>query len=150
MNTPPTPTPAQIEKLPKWAREYFEHLTEQAGLAAALRFTPPVEPDLDPNAAECTSRDVHGWLPRGGNVLGSIGHQCDPSETISGPVSHWPASRRSCGSQGARRLFSRRVDALRATRNEAERTAAKELWRIDKLIAAEIANPTPLSEPVKQ
>lgn len=108
-------------------------------LRLALCWTPKVEPDvLAPSLSDVTSRValVKGWLPAYDRV--------EPA--CSSRVHHSVGSTTETRSQGARNLYSTKLLALRAARNDLERRFAHELKLMDEKIEMEKAYPTPLPD----
>ena len=108
-------------------------------LRLALCWTPKVEPDvLAPSLSDFPSRVslVKGWLP--------MGQFAEPA--CSSRVHHGTGSTIETRSQGSRNLYSTRLLALMAARNELELRFARELMSMDARIEAEKANPTPLPD----
>ncbi|MFY4709910.1 hypothetical protein [Burkholderia glumae] len=116
-------------------------LERQLNEARALRFTDPVSPDLPkPTGSE---EETSGWIFNS--------YSKNISQAWSNSVSHgtgYPssaaqrASRQSASQRGIQ-LYSTRLLALRAMRNEIERRVARELSDIDGMIAVELAKSSP-------
>lgn len=123
-----------------------KQMVEELLTEAALRRTAPVEPDVDcPEKFSSGSGGVvTGFLFRG--ALGAsprVEHAA--STSVSHKVSYNPIDfekdrlERSGGwSQGARRLYSTRLLALKALRYELESSCCRALRDIDRQIEAEI------------
>lgn len=108
-------------------------------LRLALCWTPKVEPDIPPpKGYDPTSRVslTKGWLPCYDRV--------EPA--CSAASFHGTGRTTETTTQGPRSLYSTRLMALRAVRNDMEQRFAAELRRIDAWIELEIANPTPLPD----
>jgi hypothetical protein len=99
---------------------------------ASLRRTAPVEPDLDPKAAGAR---VEGFNFNRQRLL-SWGSAGAVFEAWSTTYSHGEG-RSAHGSQGARRLYSTRLLALRALRCAVEEWANDLLSSIDEAIREE-------------
>lgn len=98
----------------------------------ALRATPIVKPDVAPPASG-GGKLATGFWPIAPHGFG--GGHVEPA--CSSTSYHAIGSNRATNSQGARSLYSTRLLALRAMRNEVERDAAQKLMDIDRLIAEE-------------
>lgn len=112
----------------KKEHEELGSLKEELRLAKAMRWTEKVEPDIDPP----DRYDVlaKGWLfnPYNGSV----------TKACSGPMSHNYGDDNGTTSQGARRLYSTKLLALRSLRNAVEVECAKKLAAIDRHIEEEL------------
>jgi hypothetical protein len=99
-------------------------------LRLALCWTPKVTPDIPP--PEKFDMLHKGWL----DCHNRVEPAC--SSTIHHGFSH-----EGPNSQQPRSLYSTRLLALKALRNDMEERFARELMRVDTLIAQEQASPTP-------
>ena len=95
-------------------------LRHELALAKALRWTEPVEPDVQP--------------PVKGLSVGYtyIGDRVEPAR--SSVVFHAVGRQDKTDSQGCRSLYSTRLLALKALRHAVEKDCAEKLARIDDLI----------------
>lgn len=102
---------------------------------AALRMTPPVKPDVMP-PTYLDGRAVHkGFIALGLCDCPRVNPACT---TYS---NHAVGSDLETRSQGSKPLFSTKVLALRALRNECEQLFAKRLRNIDLMIEKEGGRP---------
>ncbi len=108
---------------------------EDALTQSALRSTCEQIPDVA--APESFSALSKGWLP-----IASSSDSARVEPACSSSVHHATGRTDKTNSQGKRSLFSSRLLALRQLRYEAECEAARRLRRIDRMIEAEIRNPT--------
>lgn len=107
----------------------MEELKEQLRVAKALRFTDVVTPDIPvPLGDQGLSR---GYLYAGTDYP-RVELSCSSS------VHHSFGNPDRTTSQGARRLFSTKLLALRALRHELEIDCANKLAKIDRLIEEEL------------
>lgn len=109
----------------------MEQLRKDLRLARALRFTEPVKPDVPPpsNSGELTK----GWIPLGTYESMRAAPACSSS------VGHGWDTQEKTHSHGSRSLYSTKLLALKAGRNEIERQCAMALARIDEDIEIEAA-----------
>lgn len=117
----------------------------------ALRFTDgECVPDIIPKSSDgCI---VHGFEPYGGSGIGT--HFVATDGLISRSAwdkTKWPnmLDKDGSGSRDIPKLYSTRELALRALRKRLEREFGEKLLLVDKMIEAEIANPTPRPENIK-
>jgi hypothetical protein len=108
-------------------------LQRELAEARALRFTPLVERDL-PAPDRGTSGMISGWDY---NAYYMNAEQAW-SESVAHGRGSAPKSSMSA-SQGALSLYSTKLLALKAMRNEMEHKAARELAKVDALIEQEAA-----------
>ena len=120
----------------KKEQKYVEDLKEQLLLAKALRFTIKIEPDVDPPPFGSTERLRKGWL------FNAPSERVEPACTSS--IYHSFGTDTETRTQGARRLYSTKLLALMAMRNEIEIEICKKLARIDKAIEDELEAKLPL------
>lgn len=106
-------------------------LEKQLLLARALRFTDPVEPDVPIPATFGKERLAKGFL------FNAYTPRVVPA--CSSSVFHAFGRNDQTDSQGARRLFSTRLRALRALRHAVEMECAQKLAGIDLQIEQELA-----------
>lgn len=107
-------------------------------IAKALRYTDPVTPDLPPPEGGSMGM-THGF-----DIYGyGIENKIEPVSSSSTSHYRYHEGSRMGGSQKSRHLFSTRLLALRAARNQVEEAAARRLAEIDAEIEREIAEPTP-------
>ena len=98
----------------------------------ALRFTEPVLPDVPrPDSGQ---KRTKGFLYRGS--LSSVSN-VEATPACSSSVFHSSRSNTETDSQGGRALYSTRLRALKALRNELEIQAANRLRYLDTIIEAE-------------
>jgi hypothetical protein len=109
-------------------------------LKLALHWTPTVSTDVPVPTMSCAGAMTlaTGWMTGGGFEYGRVEVACSSS------VCHSFGHVDQTNSQGARPLYSTRLKALQALRNEIERAAAMRLLRLDLEIEAEEKSPTPL------
>lgn len=101
--------------------------------ARALRYTPRVEPDL-PAPRPLTGEKISGW------DFNSYSFEVKQAWSESFAHGNGPArDRRMTASQGAVPLYSTKLRALKAMRNEMERKAARDQAEVDALIEQEAA-----------
>jgi len=118
----------------KKEQQMVADLQHEVRLAKALRLTQRVEPDVPVPTSFSTDCLSFGYIP--------IGAQSDyPRVEVACSSSGYHAVGRTdrTTSQGARRLFSTRLLALRALRYEVEQKVAQKLAKIDKMIEDEEA-----------
>lgn len=111
----------------KTEKAYVEQLKRDLALSRSLRWTEVVKPDLEPSPYY--DQLVKGYwynLP-----------SYRVTTACSSLVSHSKYSDKATTSQGKCAVFSTRLLALKAMRNEAEMKAAEELASIDDLIRKE-------------
>lgn len=114
----------------------FEQLQQELRLAKALRFTEPVSADVPPPSSnERGSRLTVGYDYAGaaGTAGGRVEVACSSSNC------HALGRTDKTTSQGSRALYSTKLLALRALRNEIEQGCAARLAAIDKQIEHELA-----------
>lgn len=106
----------------------FADLQEQLRIAKALRFTEPVERDVEP--PECgIGREIRNGYDYNA-FIGPYGRpRVEPACTSS--VYHSFGQHNKTDSQNPRRLFSTKLLALKAMRNDVELKCAKILADID-------------------
>lgn len=104
----------------------MEQLRKDLRLARALRFTEPVSPNVKPPSS--SGELTKGWIPLG--TYESM--RAAPACSSSG--GHGWDTQEKTYSQGSRWLFSTKLLALKAGRNEIERQCAAALARIDEEI----------------
>lgn len=103
---------------------------EDAKIAAALRWTAPVAPDVNPPSP------MHpGERLSKGFLFNAHSREVRPS--CSSSISHSYGRDDKTTSQGARALYSTRLLALKALRHECEKQFAEILRIIDKRIEGE-------------
>ena len=129
----------------KAERQDMADLRARLACAMALRWTEPVEPDVEPPGG--------GWEHRvGWRVLSAqtTWHMPCPALTDSVNSSvgdpHDKSFPVKTTSQGTLRLHSTRLAALRAVRHSLEEAAARELDRIDDEIERETRAPTTMAK----
>ena len=105
----------------------FDAAILEARTLAALRWTERVEPDVPPP-------DSHSNL-KSGFLYDAHSQEVKPACTSS--VGHSFGRADKTTTQNPRHLYSTMLRALQAMRNEVEMRAARELLRIDKMIAEE-------------
>ena len=116
----------------------YQAALERCETLAALRWTDPVERDVPAPTYESPSGTYsEGWDYNAHSKRVWIGW--------SGPVSHGDGPAPSgviylSGSQNPRSMFSTKVLALKAMRNEIEMMSAKNLREIDRMISEESKN----------
>jgi hypothetical protein len=132
------PTPEQLAKLPKWAQEHLRKATEPLLLRLALRWTEPVKPDVPPPDYSARDNLSKGWAVAGSGHYGRVEKACSSS------IYHAVGNCEKTTTQGSRSLFSSRLLALRAMRNQAELEYARSLLEWDAKIESEIRTPTAL------
>ena len=111
---------------------------DRADLLAALRWTSPVEPDVEPPEFGDYSE---GWRFNECTRVVEIGWSTSVSNGF-GPAPRGK-ERWSSGSQHSARLFSTKARALAAMRHVLERQYASALMCIDRVIRAEADNDAP-------
>lgn len=120
----------------------MDALREELRIARAFRFTEPVERDvLPPKSCYGSEGLTTGY--EFNEHIGADPHSYSSaiSHQWSGSVSHGNVPyREHSGSQGARRLFSTKLLALRALRFALERRFAKRLAEVDAAIEKELAD----------
>ena len=112
----------------------FEKMADDLRLAKALRWTEPVVPDVDIPSQENYELST-GWLYNA--YMGGSGYSPRIEPACSSRVGHGFGRNDNTSSQGARRLFSTRLLALRACRADVEWQCAVKLAEIDRLIEIE-------------
>lgn len=119
----------------KKERVAFDAMAQQLREARSLRFSEKSPgPDVEiPQGGAVLSRGWDAWA--------NITVNARAERACSSYVHHGIGWERTTA-QNPKRLYSTRLLALRAVRNELERDCAFELARIDKWIEDEIANPT--------
>lgn len=112
----------------KKERAEFDAAIERAELLAALRWTNPVEPDVP----------VPGWGEPASIGFMQNAYSIRVDKGWSTSVSHGMGDydERGSGSQRGQRLYSTAARAWSAMRHEVEMRAARDLLKIDRLIAA--------------
>ena len=118
----------------------FDAAIKEARLLAALRFTQPVDRDVNPPAG-WKSEYSEGWDFNTHNMLTWFGWSSSVSHG-TGPAPK-DGERYRSGSQNARRMFSSELLALRAMRHTMELEFAEKLRKVDERIAAASIGPTP-------
>lgn len=113
----------------------MDELERELNLARALRWSgeAPPEPDLDEGRYDCPAI---GWLPGYETALAAVSYGTvhatfNSMEKLQKVLE---SGKRSSGSQGGRKLFSKRSDALKVMRVQRERAAANMLLSIDRMI----------------
>lgn len=113
----------------------YQAALDRCETLAALRWTDPVERDVPAP----THESPHGTYTEGWNYN-------EHSQMVwlgwSGPVSHGDGPAPSgglyrSGSQNPRSMFSSKLLALKAMRNEIERMSAEKLLKVDRMISEE-------------
>jgi hypothetical protein len=112
----------------------FDDLQAQLRIAKALRFTEPVKTDVPIPESFRDSSLAKGWLY---NAYVSGNPRVEKS--CSSSVHHSFGNDDKTTTQGACRLYSTKLRALRAMRHEVEQRVAKILADIDAEIEAEVA-----------
>ena len=111
---------------------------DRADMLAALRWTSPVEPDVEPPGCAGYSE---GWRFNEHTRVVEIGWSTGVSNGF-GPAPKGEG-RRSSGSHHSTRLYSTKARALAAMRHVLERKYATELMSVDRAIRAEAESVAP-------
>jgi hypothetical protein len=114
----------RIAKLPLWARDYIDKTKYALRKASALRFTSPVEPDIEPPTEFRVIKK--GWLFNSYN--NTVAKACTSA------IHHSYGQDDKTDTQGSRRLYSTKFRALLALRCRVENDCAAALARIDDMI----------------
>lgn len=117
----------------------INRLTAELRLYKAMRFSPPVEPDIP-----IPTYSVNG-LSRGYTFHCSLSSYSDcvkADKACSSSIFHGDGWDKT-SSQQPLRLYSRRVDALRMGRHQLALACAEKLARVDEEIDRELKNPSP-------
>jgi hypothetical protein len=120
----------------KKEQAYIADLENQLRLAKALRWTEPTDTDVIPASGAGL---LKGFLYNA--HLGFGGPRVEKACTDF--IYHCFGDDTQTRSQGSRRLYSTRLRALKAMRNDVERQAAKTLADIDGQIELEAATDSP-------
>lgn len=117
----------------KQEKAELEALKKELLLNAALRWTEKVETDVP-----IPTHDVSfGTLSKGFLHVAAMGDSPRVELACSSTINHSTGRNDKTTTQGARRLYSTRLLALKALRNEVEQHCAKKLAEIDKDIYEE-------------
>jgi hypothetical protein len=117
----------------KKEKEYVENLEKELRIRAALVWTPKVEEDLPPPIPG-SGGETSGWVYNRYNLRVDTAW----SSSVSHGTGYTSRKHSSYASQKSIPLFSTRLLALKALRNEVELDAAMKLAEIDKLIELQV------------
>lgn len=120
----------------KAEKEYVEQLETQL----ALKHTEQVRPDM---SSLHLKGAAYGFKEGKAYVTWHLPSKAVTTSTSHGTFTEGNTRPLKPDSQGGIAMHSTRVNALRQTRNNLERSAAKALRQIDIEIAEELAKPTP-------
>lgn len=116
----------------------MDRLRGELLVAKAFRFTEPVEPDLMPPESYKDEDAVRGW----GFNSHDEGRVYKAMTTSQSNTQDWTREDRLSWRQGAIRLYSTKLLALRALRNALEGIYARKLAEVDRRIEYEMKETT--------
>lgn len=106
---------------------------EAALMAAALRTTEDVSPDVPPPSISGRKKLSKGWA-----VVGERGDHGRVELACSSSMYHGIGRQDETSSKGALHLYSTKLLALKALRRAVERDCAERLRRVDRMIEEEV------------